>query len=173
MANNYSASIPGEVMLSFSGRGSEEQFARLLEDTDEWLHKVSIRGKLRKKLYHIAVEALQNMHHHAEQTHHPEDMLFALGKESEDVYWIVTGNYVIDNQVEKLTRHLEHVNHTSADELKRLYRDRLSCGEISDKGGAGLGIIDIARRSGYPLVYEFATPSAGYAFFCLKIKVSA
>lgn len=172
LTNYYNISLPKEVFVSFKGKGSQNAFAEVLEQADEALHEQKMRNKTRKKLYHIVVEALQNMHHHAEQTHHPESALFILGHD-EDFYWIITGNYVLRNDVERLKRHLAQVNTKTPDELKRLYRERLSCGDVSEKGGAGLGIIDIARRSGEALTYEFAPPQEDYVFFYLKIKVSA
>lgn len=172
LTNYYNISLPDEVLVSFRGEGSEEKFASVLEESDEALHGLKMRSKIRKKLYHIVVEALQNMHHHAEETHHPESAMFILGKEDED-YWIITGNYVRIDEVEKLKDHLAQVNATSPEDLKRLYRERLACGDVSEKGGAGLGIIDIARRSGNPLSYEFAPAQGEYVFFYLKIKVSA
>lgn len=172
LTNYYNISLPKEVFVSFKGKGSEKAFAEVLEQADEVLHEQKMRSKIRKKLYHIVVEALQNMHHHAERTHHPESALFILGYD-DDFYWIVTGNYVLSSEVETLKKHLAQVNATTPEELKRLYRERLSCGDVSEKGGAGLGIIDIARRSGHALSYEFAPPQGDYVFFYLKIKVSA
>ena len=43
---------------------------------------------------------------------------------------------------------------------------------MSEKGGGGLGMIDIARKSGQKLDYEFLPIDDVFAFFTLTIKIS-
>ena len=43
---------------------------------------------------------------------------------------------------------------------------------ISDKGGAGLGFIDIARKTGSPLEYHFEPLDDKNSFFLLKTSIS-
>ena len=58
-----------------------------------------------------------------------------------------------------------------ADKIDKIF-ERFAQVEASDKhekGGAGLGIIDLARKSGNKLNYEFNKVSNEYSFFCLTI----
>jgi len=48
----------------------------------------------------------------------------------------------------------------------------LNNGEMSDKGGGGLGMIDIARKTGEKLNYNFMPVDDSYSFFSLNIKIS-
>ena len=50
------------------------------------------------------------------------------------------------------------------------YQKILSDGERSSKGTAGLGMIDIARKSGNKLEYEFVDVNEYYDFFCLNVQ---
>jgi len=43
---------------------------------------------------------------------------------------------------------------------------------MSDKGGGGLGMIDIARKSGQKLDFNFLPVNNNFSFFSLNIKVS-
>jgi hypothetical protein len=63
------------------------------------------------------------------------------------------------------------VNVLDKDGLKMLYKEVLSNEERSDKGGGGLGIIDIARKSRQKLVYDFMDVDDQYSFFSLYIKI--
>ena len=57
------------------------------------------------------------------------------------------------------------------DEFKNYYQDVLSNGTLSEKGTAGLGMIDIARKSGNKLEYQFLPINDTNSFFCLNIKI--
>ena len=43
---------------------------------------------------------------------------------------------------------------------------------MSKKGGGGLGLIDIARRSGEKLQYKIREIDKDYSFFTLTVKIS-
>ena len=58
------------------------------------------------------------------------------------------------------------------DELKDYYKQILNNGEMSLKGGGGLGMIDIARKTGQKLGYNFEQIDEKVSFFSLNIRVS-
>jgi hypothetical protein len=86
-------------------------------------------------------------------------------------YSIITGNYVLTDNVEALKARLEEINNMTAEEVKSLYKSVLADGQRSSKGGGGLGIIDIARKSGEKLDYGFIPFDDGSSFFSLNVKV--
>ena len=45
-------------------------------------------------------------------------------------------------------------------------------GELSSKGGAGLGLIDIAKKTGNKFEYHFLPIDDNFSFFILISKVS-
>jgi len=55
--------------------------------------------------------------------------------------------------------------------LKELYKEIIKNTTISEKGGAGLGFVDMARKSGGKLEFEFPEMNTEYCFFCLKVNV--
>ena len=58
------------------------------------------------------------------------------------------------------------------DELREYYVNTLSNESFSDKGGGGLGMIDIARKSGQKFEYSFTPINNIYSFFSLIIKIT-
>ena len=74
-------------------------------------------------------------------------------------------------EVEGLKGRLQNINELDKDGLKQLYKDIIRNTQISDKGGAGLGFVDMARKSGQPLDFEFIELDNGGAFFCLKCSI--
>ena len=97
--------------------------------------------------------------------------IFMIGKDGED-YKIITGNYMFNSNVEVLRGKMDKVNSLTPEELKQYYKEVLNNGTMSEKGGGGLGMIDIARKSGQKLDYEFLPIDDVFAFFTLTIKIS-
>ena len=58
------------------------------------------------------------------------------------------------------------------EELHQLYLKVLSSQQVSASGGAGLGLIDIARKSGTKLSYLLAPNANGDIYFTLQISIS-
>jgi hypothetical protein len=67
---------------------------------------------------------------------------------------------------------LDDINALTKEELKDYYKEILNNGEMSMKGGGGLGMIDIARKTGQKLNYNFMSVDEKYSFFSLNIKIS-
>jgi len=84
----------------------------------------------------------------------------------------MTGNYMETKNVEELKGKLELVNSMDKLELKAYYKEILSNGTRSSKGTAGLGMIDIARKSGQKLDYYFEEIDTKMTFFSLTVKIA-
>jgi hypothetical protein len=53
-----------------------------------------------------------------------------------------------------------------------MYREVLSNGEFSHKGGAGLGIIDISIKSGSQLHYSFSQVNDNSSFYVFEVCIN-
>ncbi|HYG37468.1 MAG TPA: SiaB family protein kinase [Cytophagales bacterium] len=164
------------IVLAYKGNVSEEMFNSLLQTAESKLGKIELRSRLRKKVFNILVEILQNIYHHydANEGENQEltSILFLLNK-NETEYQIITGNHIHHSKVAELKAKIDSINSLSEEELKSVYRQTLYKGGVSNKGGAGLGIIDIARRSGEKINYNFKKINENYSFFSLEVKISA
>ena len=132
--------------------------------------------KIRKKVYNVLVECLQNLYHHLDEVSELESdkirsAIFTIGKDK-NMYSIITGNYIFNENILGLKNRLDEVNSLSKEELKEYYKRVLNNGEMSLKGGGGLGMIDIARKTGEKLEYNFLEIDNKVSFFTLNIKVS-
>ncbi|MDF1549859.1 MAG: SiaB family protein kinase [Bacteroidales bacterium] len=128
---------------------------------------------LKRKVYNVMVEGLQNITKH--QADIDDDVennngVFVLKKENFK-YFITTGNLIENDNISGLTAQIEQVNSLNADELKAYHRQVLVDGKISSKGGAGLGLIDMARKSGNKLLYAFEKVDEKYSYFYLHSEI--
>jgi len=66
---------------------------------------------------------------------------------------------------------IDKVNELDSSMLKDFYMKQMHEGRLSDKGGAGLGFIDIRRKTGNKLEYYFLPASDKMSFFMLTTAI--
>jgi hypothetical protein len=129
---------------------------------------------LRMKVFHIMVECLQNINKHSDDYDDPVNRigngLFFVG-EKEDSYYVVTGNKINNDKVESLKRRIDTLNKLKREELSDLHKNQMQYGFLTERGGAGLGLIDIVRKTGEKLIYHFSRIDDTSQFFLLKVTI--
>ena len=60
----YSQLNSGDTMLAYKGSISSELITNVLEVMDAKLEDMIVKKSIKKKLYNILVESLQNLYHH-------------------------------------------------------------------------------------------------------------
>ncbi len=128
---------------------------------------------LRRKVYNVMVEGLQNITKHQADINVQDEKnygVFVLKKEH-DKYFITTGNLIANDQIESLSKQIDQVNSLDKEGLTAYHRQVLLHGKISEKGGAGLGLIDMARKSGNKLLYAFEKLDDQYSYFYLHTEI--
>ena len=167
------------IILSFKGDITQDLLTSVYQIMESRLDTEEENTKLKKKFFHILVECLQNVYHHKESLKDvlllPEQdttsAIFMVTRESESSYRIITGNHILTANADELKSRLDKISTMNADQLRQHYLETLSTTELSDKGGAGLGMIDIARKSGHKLDYKFDRISDDYSFFSLGVVI--
>ncbi len=129
-----------------------------------------------KKVFHVMVECLQNVGKHADCIESSDSRkdgrgIFILCKGDDD-YSITTGNIVNKIRIPEMIEVLEKINSLDKEGLKQLYKQQIKEGRLSNKGGAGLGFIDIAKKTGNPLYYNFLPINEEFSFFVLTSVIS-
>jgi hypothetical protein len=176
---NYISNQNGEnVILFYKGNVDSDVINHVLDTVEDKMVAEKEQSKLRKKVYNVLVESLQNLYHHVDKV--PEDFEdqtsekygLLVVKKVKDGYKIITGNFVKAENIEKLEEKIKRINRSSHDEIKELYKFILNHQRISAKGGGGLGLVDIARKTGNKLEYSFIEYNYMYSFFYLDILVN-
>jgi hypothetical protein len=164
------------ILLSFKGDVTSELLTSILQIMENKMDNMQEEPKMKKKVYNVLVECLQNLYHHMDDVADAagdinRSAIFMIGKLN-SAYTITTGNYIANENVHGLKNRLDEVNALTKEELKEYYKKVLNNGEMSLKGGGGLGMIDIARKTGEKLDYNFLEIDNKVSFFTLNIKVS-
>ncbi len=172
LANKFTLVYEGEITHQIT-----KAFTSLAENK---MDSYSEDASMKKKVFHVMVECLQNLSKHAEETvaedgtNFAGNGIFIVGRldDENQGYQILTGNAVEKTKVVELKALLEKINQLDKDGLKELFKKQMREGSLSEKGGAGLGLIDIARKTGEKLEYNFIDIDDNNSFFLLRTKIS-
>ena len=126
----------------------------------------------RKRLFMFVLESLQNVSKHGYKNQHA-DMSLVIYSKTDNGYTVTTGNVLPAPSINDLKQKLDKINNLEPKEIRNVYRQMLSTAEFSDKGGAGLGLIEMAKMAGNKLDYDFVPLSNEYSYFILSKTVDS
>lgn len=171
----HSKMLDNNLILIYEGEFTQEITKSVLSMAERNLESTGEESSIKRKVFNVMVECLQNIVKHSEDKDVndviEDSAVFMIGKQ-DDAYSIISGNYIENSGVTPLKDMLEKVNGLDKDGLKQLYKDIIKSGKISEKDGAGIGFVDMARKSVNPLHYDFISVDEKSSFFCLKTKIS-
>jgi hypothetical protein len=171
----FTKTMGEEEIYAYSGAISEGMINLSLSEIETILSEMSLDLKLRKKTFHILVECLQNQYHHSDickKSKEGEKYGIIQLYRQNNLLILKAANYVKVTKKEFLQNRIEKINALNPEELKDLYKFILNHQRMSEKGGGGLGLLDIARKSGNPLKYEFIDVDENTSLFKIEIYIS-
>lgn len=176
--NYFEDLLTEDVIFSYKGDISSEVINLILDSVEKETEEANDPPRIRKKVYNVLVESLQNLYHHVDRP--PEDFKDRESKKygiivvsrNKKGYNITTSNFIARGKIKDLEKKLDRINQSSIDEIKELYKFILHHQKISPKGGGGLGLVDIARKTGNILHYKFYDYNKDFAIFRLSIDIN-
>lgn len=99
-----------------------------------------------KKIYSIATECLENICKHSDFLNSDKLFIFEMNIDKNTIY-ISTSNYVNKNKVKAIVERIIFLKKQTPIRLKELYQQEIKKRTFSNKGGAGLGLIIMTRKS--------------------------
>ncbi|WP_026210183.1 SiaB family protein kinase [Flexithrix dorotheae] len=162
------------LILVYEGEFTQEITKSVLAMAERNMDSFGEESGIKRKVFNVMVECLQNICKHSEsfdvELYGKNNAIFMIGKQ-EDEYFITSGNAILSNNVESMSEKLTNINKLDKDGLKSLYKEIIRNGSLSEKGGAGLGFVDMARKSGKKLVFDFEPINQELSFFSLKTTI--
>lgn len=165
-----------KLILVYEGDFTQETTKSILTMAERNLDSSGEDSGIKRKMFNVMVEALQNIVKHSSEqglkagSLVSKSAIFMISKD-DTRYCVLTGNPIEKSNVAKLTEGLNNINAKDKEGLKEMYKDIIKNTQISEKGGAGLGFVDMARKSGEKLEFMFAEMNSEYDFFCLKVNI--
>jgi len=129
----------------------------------------------RKKISYLIAECFQNIIRHSDKNTHENNSsnvpeMFML-RDRNTIHHLVTTNIIKNEIIPELKQKLNSLRDLSAEEIKQLYQQVFRNNTKSEKGGAGLGLIDMARKSGVAPSFGFKKIDDAFSNFFLQVNV--
>lgn len=162
------------LILVYEGEFTQEITKSVLAMAERNMDSMGEESSIKRKVFNVMVECLQNIVKHSDDFNplsaKRNAAIFIIGKE-DDRYVVTSGNPVDTEAADSLKKRLDEINSLDKDGLKSMYKDIIKSNSLSNKGGAGLGFVDMARKSGQKLEFDFEDMGEGFHFFSLTTTI--
>jgi len=164
------------VLITFSGSFSQGVVEELGTAVRKYLESFDSKTPPMMDVFSVYIEAAQNVRNYSERRlaagGSPTDLesnIVAISRRAEQ-YTIYAGNLIDAGDVAELTAKLDRLAGMDKAALRVLYKEQMRK-ERPATGGAGLGLIEMARRASAPLRYAFTPTVDGKSFFSLCVVI--
>lgn len=165
------------ILISFSGRFSQGIIEELGDALKKHLEAEDTPKNDIYNVFSVFIEQTQNIKNYASTMLQSKNYdkivnsgIVSIGKSISN-YFVWSGNLMENRDVEKLACKLEQIINADKDTLKKLYKEQLRKEPLPDSIGAGVGLIDMARKAVSPIGYTIQKVNEEFSFFELRVIV--
>lgn len=162
------------IMMCFNGPFSHSIIEEMGVAIKNHLLAANMAKMWIQDLFSVYVEMTQNVTHYLSLTpqlvNENSSATIVIARQG-DTYIISSGNVVLKKDVKKLAGTIEHINTMDQDTLKKSIRQQLRCEVAPGAKGAGIGLMEIAKRCKKGLECNFKEIDENLHFFTLKITI--
>jgi hypothetical protein len=165
------------ALISFSGRFTQEVIEELGDAVKKYLETETVSQNDTYNVFSVFIEQTQNIKNYSSQKSGlpmgdriANSGIVAIGK-SDEGYFVSSGNLVDNKDIPMLIDRLNEIAALDKAGLKKLYKEQMKKSISPDSTGAGLGLIDMARRAKKPLSHSMVSLDDQISFFTLKVHV--
>ena len=164
-----------KIMLCFNGPVSRSLIEEIGNALKNYLHADHAQPSAAMDVFGVYVEMTQNIRHYAMGRGYDEmdsSATVVVARDDEKHYVVQAGNVVEKADGVALLAQVNALAQMDKVQLKALYKTQLRQPRNEDiVSGAGLGLIDIARKSSQPLSASLADSTDGRAFLSLRAVI--
>jgi hypothetical protein len=161
------------VYLIWSGHFSSEVGKEVISFAETKLTEEDVDAVLRRKVFSILVESLENVAKFSPGMEQEEKygMPVAMIRFDKGIYTLTTGNLILKDKVASLKEKLDEINSCDKAGIKELFKKALVEQSIFSDSTGNMGLIEMARKSGNKLLYQFDEINKQYSYYMLTVKV--
>lgn len=165
------------IVLDFQGAISQDMLVGMAELIKSKFSLEMHRTNLVKKLLSIFIEMAQNIAFYSTERARLDHIDKDVGAgiivvtEKDKIYTITSGNMVNKKNLLFIIEHCQKINTMDKEELKQFYKEKIKSSRKKDEKGAGLGLIDVARKSGNQIQFNITPVDENNSFLVLSVKV--
>ncbi|WP_159038409.1 SiaB family protein kinase [Brumimicrobium mesophilum] len=159
------------VVMSHFGEFSQDLVNSLSEGLEYIMDRRDVKRIITKRMFSIMIEGLQNIRLHSKVNSLNKKIGHVMIMEKNESYSVSFGNIVDENSKKNITDYLNKINNMNLENLKAYYLDILGNGEMTDKGGAGLGFTTISLKSKSKIKFQFINFEEDTCYFEMRVEL--
>ncbi|GAA3526947.1 biofilm regulation protein kinase SiaB [Zobellella aerophila] len=160
-----------QILLCFNGAISRSLIEEIGNALKNYLHEDQAKPSAAMDVFGVYIELTQNIRHYAQSRGYSEIESAAtvvVAKDQDNRYQVLAGNLVERADGQALCDRVTTMATMDKAELKAAYKAQLRRPRDADQhSGAGLGLLDVARKTSQPLVSKLIETGDDKAFFSL------
>ena len=164
----------GIVFLTYGGFLTQSLIAGMTDALEKEVSSNDLSMKIANNIFTIFIELSQNMMAYAKskagEAFDAKGMIIVGLNPSKSDYYIIGRNLVDAEDKKRIEARLEDVEGMDREGLRQLYRERRKSGRDKHTRGAGIGFIEIARRSD-SLEHHFVPAGGERYYFIVKVTI--
>ena len=173
------------IKVIYNGPMWEDGVKGLADMVKTHLSHDQLPGNASKAIFSVFVEQVTNILMYSEEKEkfaQPPDyelvdvsigtVIMGSKTDKRDTFFVQTKNAVKNERMAFLTERIDYLNTLDKAGLRQFYKEKMRS-DNDDPGslGAGLGLIEIARRATAPIGYSFAPISDDLSFFTMYVEI--
>ncbi|MCF8378647.1 MAG: SiaB family protein kinase [Bacteroidales bacterium] len=162
-----------DLTLAYYGSFKDSIVEKIVDLSESYLEKNEL-GKIKKKAVFLVAECFQNVARHGvdskkRNSNGKLENAFFIRVQNNFLH-IASANPIRNEKIELLSQKIEYLNTLNQEDLSKLYKTVLVEGKYTDKGGASLGLIEMARKTGNKLNFHFEPDSKDFSIFYIMLS---
>ena len=159
------------LFLTHFGELDSEKITNLSSKSEEHLIEIGAAKRTVRNIFNILIEGLQNIKNHGETSPNGKQLSFFNMGEFNNQYLVSFSNLISNHKTDSIIEAINRLNNEDQAGVKQIYLKTLTNGEISEKGGAGLGIITMAMKSKNEIKYQVTQINDELSLITIEAKI--
>ena len=164
-----------DILLCFNGPISRSLIEEIGNALRNYLTEDDVGPSLSTDVFGAYIELTQNIRHYAQRKGYTDLQASAtvvVARRGDSHYSVLAGNIIESEDGAALVSRINQLAAMDNAELKAAYKKQLRAPRShGDASGAGLGLLDVARKSSEPLSCHLVDTRDGKSFFSLLAVV--
>ena len=166
------------VIFSFSGTISQNILSSIAETIEKELHTTGIPFSLIQNIFAVFTEQMQNIMSYSNESITLDNNTFespgicVVGYDkSVEHYYVCSANVMSPEGGPRLSEKLDKIIAMNKPELRQYYKELRRSGKEAHGRGAGLGFLEMAKKSALPIQYTITQLDSNRSFFEIKVYI--
>ena len=162
------------ILICFNGPFSHSILEEIGIAIRNHLNQEALTRAVITDVFSVYIELTQNARNYITRTNPENEELkstIVVVARHRETYSVTSGNYVQKTDVADLAERISKLNSLDSGGLKALYKSQIRNPSPEGENSAGLGLIEIARKSSRPMEYSIRELSDDHSFFSITAFV--